>query len=145
MRAGATWGADMQVMTTLRIVLAGAALAFAGAAAAGNLETRSSSAAGVTVKVTPAQVAPAAPTWEFEIVLDTHSGDLSDDLVRNSVLIGSSGARHAPLAWDGAGPGGHHRKGVLRFKALQPVPQAIELQIQRPGESAPRNFRWTLK
>ncbi|MGD9953731.1 MAG: hypothetical protein AB7S87_14235 [Burkholderiales bacterium] len=130
---------------SLRVVLAGAALVIAGAAAAGSLETRSSSAAGVTVRVTPAQVAPGAPNWEFDIVLDTHSGDLSDDLVRNSVLIGSKGARHAPLAWDGAGPGGHHRKGVLRFKAPQPAPEAIELQIRRPGESAPRSFRWTLK
>lgn len=129
----------------LRIVLAAVAFAVVGAASAGNLETRSSSAAGVTVKVTPSQAAPGAPTWEFEIVLDTHAGDLSDDLVRNSVLIGSKGAQHAPLAWDGAGPGGHHRKGVLRFKAPQPAPETIELQIRRPGESAPRSFRWTLK
>lgn len=135
----------MKAIKSLRAVLAGAALVIAGAATAGNLETRSSSASGVTVKVTPAQVAPSAQTWEFEIVLDTHSGDLSDDLVRNSVLIGPEGARHAPLAWDGAGPGGHHRKGVLRFKAPQPAPGSIELQIRRSGESAPRSFRWTLK
>jgi len=137
----------MTVATNLlrALLLSVAALAFAGAADAGNLETRSSRAAGVTVKVTPAQIDPGAAAWDFEVVLDTHSGDLSDDLVRNSVLIGSKGVRHAPLAWDGAGPGGHHRKGVLRFKALQPVPQVIELQIRRPGESAPRSFRWTLK
>ncbi|MGE3571232.1 MAG: hypothetical protein AB7G71_09130 [Burkholderiales bacterium] len=127
------------------LLLSVAALAFAGAAGAGNLETRSSSAAGVTVKVTPTQVARGAAAWEFEVVLETHSQDLGDDLVKNSVLIDATGARHAPLAWDGAGPGGHHRKGVLRFKALQPVPQAIELQMRRPGESAPRSFRWTLK
>jgi hypothetical protein len=129
----------------LRIVLAVAAFAVVGAAAAGNLETRSSSAAGVTVKVTPAQVAPGAPTWEFQVVLDTHSQDLSDDLVGNSVLIGAKGAQHAPLAWEGAGPGGHHRKGMLRFRALQPAPESIELQIRRPGEAGPRSFRWTLK
>ena len=127
-----------------RGLLVAMALATSAGAAAG-LETRSASAAGVTVRVTPTQVAPGAATWEFEVMLDTHSQDLSDNLVRNSVLVESNGAKHAPLAWDGAGPGGHHRKGVLRFKALQPAPEAIELQIRRPGESAPRSFRWTLK
>lgn len=128
----------------LRGLISALALAASAGAAAG-LETRSASAAGVTVRVTPTQVTPGAATWEFEVVLDTHSQDLSDDLVGNSVLLDAKGARHAPLAWDGAGPGGHHRKGVLRFKALQPAPQAIELQIRRPGENAPRSFRWTLK
>lgn len=125
------------------LLLALALAASAGAAA--GLETRSGSAAGVIVRVTPTQVAPGGATWEFEVVLDTHSQDLSDDLVKSSVLIDARGSRHAPLAWDGTGPGGHHRKGVLRFKAPQPAPETIELQIQRPGESAPRSFRWTLE
>ncbi len=55
------------------------------------------------------------------------------------------GKRHAPVAWDGAGPGGHHREGVLRFKPASPRPQAVELRITRPGESAPRSFRWVLQ
>jgi hypothetical protein len=70
---------------------------------------------------------------------------LSDDLVKSSVLLDARGARHAPIAWEGAPPGGHHREGVLRFKALGPAPGAFELQIRRPGESAARVFRWTLK
>jgi hypothetical protein len=125
------------------LLLALALAASAGAAA--GLETRSASAAGVTVRVTPTQLAPGAAIWEFQVVLDTHSQDLSDDLVGNSVLIGAKGAQHAPLAWEGAGPGGHHRKGMLRFRALQPAPESIELQIRRPGEAGPRSFRWTLK
>lgn len=127
------------------VLVAAAALLVAGAAAAAELAARTSNAAGVMVKVTPKDVAAGSPTWAFEIVLDTHSGDLSDDLVGNSVLLDAKGARQAPLAWEGAGPGGHHRAGVLRFKAPMPTPEAIELQIRRPGESAVRSFRWTLK
>jgi len=136
----------MKIVQTLRqVLLAAAALVIAGAAFAAELETRSSSAAGVTVKVTPKDVAPGSATWAFVVVLDTHSRDLSDDLVKTSVLLDAQGARYSPLAWEGAPPGGHHREGVLRFKAPTPAPQAIELQIRRPGESAPRSFRWTLK
>jgi hypothetical protein len=122
-----------------------AALVVAGAAGAAGLETRTSSAAGVTVKVTPKNVAPDAAAWVFAVVLDTHSRDLSDDLVKSAVLLDARGARHAPIAWEGAPPGGHHREGVLRFKGLGPAPGAFELQIRRPGEGAARVFRWNLK
>lgn len=132
-------------MIRLRGVLVAAALLVAGAVAAAELGTRTSNAAGVMVKVTPKDVAAGSPTWAFEIVLDTHSGDLSDDLAGNSVLLDATGAKQAPLTWEGAGPGGHHRAGVLRFKAPTPTPEAIELQIRRPGESTARSFRWTLK
>jgi hypothetical protein len=133
-------------MNVLRGILAAmAALVVAGAAGAAELETRTSSAAGVTVKVTPKDVAPDAAAWVFAVVLDTHSRDLSDDLVKNAVLLDARGARHAPIAWEGAPPGGHHREGVLRFKGLGPAPGAFELQIRRPGEGAARVFRWNLK
>lgn len=114
-------------------------------ASAAELGTRSSSAAGVTVKVTPKDVAPQAAVWQFAVVLDTHTQDLRDDLVKNAALLDARGMRHAPLAWDGAPPGGHHREGVLRFKGLGAQADSVELQIQRPGEQAPRVFRWKLK
>lgn len=137
-------------MTTAMKALRGAlvavaALAFAGAAGAAGLEARTSNAAGVTVKVTPKDVAPGAATWAFAVVLDTHSRDLSGDLAKDSVLVDARGTRYAPVSWEGAPPGGHHREGVLRFKALGPAPGAFELHIRRPGESAARVFRWTLK
>jgi hypothetical protein len=115
-----------------------------GGAAAAELEPRSSSAAGVTVNVTPKSVAPGAAAWEFGVVLDTHSQALDDDLVKSAVLVDSQGVRHTPLAWEGAAPGGHHREGVLRFKPLSPFPDAFELHISRPGEAQPRVFRWAL-
>jgi len=127
------------------LLLAVAAFVASGAATAAGLETRASSAAAVTVRVTPKSIEPGAAAWEFAVVLETHSQDLSDDLVKNSVLIDAKGGRHEPLAWEGAPPGGHHRSGVLRFKGLAKLPDAIELQIRRPGEPAPRSFRWKLK
>ena len=115
------------------------------ALAASHLAARTSSARAVTVKVTPQNVASEAKTWEFAIVLDTHSAELNDDLVKSSLLLDSAGGRFTPVAWDGAPPGGHHREGVLRFKPVSPQPQSIELQIMRTGEDAPRSFRWQLK
>ena len=131
-------------MRIARILAFVAAATLAAAGSASELEPRTSSAAGVTVKVTPKSVAPGA-TWEFAVVLDTHSQDLRDDLLKNAVLVDTQGGRHAPLAWEGAPPGGHHREGVLRFKGPGTLPEAIELQIRRPGEPTPRSFRWKLK
>lgn len=116
-----------------------------GPAIAAEVGARSSSAAGVTVKVTPKDVSPQSAVWQFNVVLDTHSQELRDDLVRNAALIDAQGGRHAPLAWEGAPPGGHHRAGVLRFKGLGAQADALEMQIRRPGEQAPRVFRWNLK
>lgn len=109
------------------------------------LESRTSTAEGVTVKVTPRVVSPDAAAWEFAVVLDTHTKDLSDDLSKTAAMVGANGVRRSPTSWVGAGPGGHHREGVLRFEAIKPRPAAIELQIRRTGEGAPRSFRWDLK
>jgi len=114
-------------------------------AAAAERGTQKSTDRGVTVAVTPQNLSGNVKTWDFKVVLDTHSQDLSDDLMKSAVLLDGSGGLYTPLAWDGAAPGGHHREGILRFKPISPQPQAIELRIQRPGESAPRAFRWQLK
>lgn len=39
----------------------------------------------------------------------------------------------------------HYRKGSLRFKAIMPCPQSVELQIRLTGEVAPRSCQWFLK
>jgi protein-S-isoprenylcysteine O-methyltransferase Ste14 len=103
--------------------------------------TQSSSERGVTIKVTPKPAAVDDAEWQFTVVLDTHSGQISDDLVQTAVLV-IDGREIKPLQWSGAAPGGHHLEGVLAFAAPgQPV-NAIELRIQRVGEAAPRVFRW---
>ena len=110
--------------------------------AAEKLSTRSSSGSGVTVKTTPRAV--SGGSWEFDVVLESHSQELTDDLVKSASLM-AAGKGYAPAAWKGDPPGGHHRKGVLRFDAIKPAPKAIELRITRPGEPEPRLFRWELK
>jgi hypothetical protein len=131
-----------------QLVALGAAVALAaqlGIVSARELAPQTSRDRGVTVRVKPIELAPGAKSWAFEVVLETHSQDLLDDLVRVTTLNGAGGAQHAPTAWEGDPPGGHHRKGVLRFAPITPAPDAVELRIQRPGESAARSFRWTLK
>ena len=106
--------------------------------------TRSSSDRGVTVKVTPRLIGSLDSRWEFSIVLETHSADLSDDLTQSATLTTNDGRTLKPTGWVGAGPTGHHREGVLAFDVPPPRPGAVELKIARPGESAPRIFRWQL-
>ena len=105
---------------------------------------QSSSDQGVTVKVTAKSIGLPGSQWEFAVVLDTHSADLSDDLTQNATLTTDDGRTFKPTGWLGAPPGGHHREGVLAFDVPAPRPGAIELRIDRPGESAPRTFRWQL-
>ena len=117
----------------------------AAGAFAAELRAQRSSAGGVTVEVTPQNLAAGAKSWDFKVALDTHSAALNDDLVKTATLLDEKGGRHIAVNWEGAGPGGHHREGLLKFNAISPQPAAIELQIQRTGESKPRSFRWQLK
>jgi len=118
-------------------------IAAGGAGAASSLPSQSTAQGGVAVQATPRNLNGNA--WEFDIAFNTHSGDLADDPAKEAVLIVDRDASHRPIGWQGDPPGGHHRKGVLQFKPISPQPHAIELRIQRPGESAPRSFRWQLK
>ena len=127
-----------------RILILAAGLLFALDATA-QLATQKNSANGVTVAVTPGNIAADAKVWDFKVVLDTHSQDLSDDLANSAVLLDDKGGESKALAWEGAAPGGHHRAGVLKFNAITPLPQAVELRITRAGEPTARTFRWGLK
>lgn len=133
----------LKQLITLAAAIAVAAAS--GAATARELAQQTSRDRGVTVRVKPLDVSASAKTWAFEIVLETHTQELPDDLVRAATLNGTSGAQQSPTAWEGDPPGGHHRKGVLRFAPLVPATETVELRIQRPGESAARKFQWSLK
>ncbi|WP_136414192.1 hypothetical protein [Herbaspirillum sp. ST 5-3] len=126
-----------------RILVLHLAFLFAGGVAAQELSTQTSNEFAVTVKVTPRSLQGA--TWDFEVVFDTHSRELKDDLLKDATLVAPDGRQTPPLAWQGDAPGGHHRKGMLRFNALQPAPASVELRIARAGEPKPRTFRWKLK
>ncbi len=131
------------IACTLAFALFGPTAAVAQPATQKTLAAQTSRGGGVTVSVTPKDLAADAPRWDFEVVFDTHSVNLNHDLVRSAALIDAAGGRHAPLAWDGDPPGGHHRKGVLSFKPLGSVDE-VRLQIRDVGMPE-RVFRWPLK
>ena len=114
----------------------------AGGLGAAPLAPVATSFGGVTVRATPGTLSGAI--WEFQIVFDTHSQDLRDDVAKSASLV-ADGVVSAPLEWRGDPPGGHHRKGALRFTAPAGRPAAIELRLSRPGEAKPRVFRWKLE
>lgn len=99
---------------------------------------------GIKVTVTPQSIPNEANIWNFEVTLETHTQALGDDLAKSAVLI-ADGKQYLPLGWEGAPPGGHHRKGWLRFKAIVQQPRSIELQLRLAGDTSPRSFKWQLK
>jgi hypothetical protein len=125
--AAAGCGDDQQIQT-------------AGSSALG---TQTQETGGVTVKATPQNLGEPGSEWAFQVVMDTHSGDLSQDLVQVSTMI-ADGKEYAPLSWEGAPPGGHHREGVLKFPAAAPRSRSVELVIREDG-AAGWNFTWTLE
>jgi hypothetical protein len=124
------------------LLLAVVPLAVMAQSSATALAVQSSSERGVTVKVTPKSLGTANGRWEFSVVLDTHSADLSDDLTQSAKLVTDDGRTFKPVGWTGAPPGGHHREGELAFDVPMPKPSAIELHINRPSETGARIFRW---
>lgn len=122
-----------------------AAALFAPAASAAGLAQQTSQGGGVSISVKPTDVSPQAANWLFQVSLNTHTGDLGDDLSRTATLVDPAGKQYPAVAWKGDPAGGHHRSGVLQFNALSPMPKALQLRIERTGEAAPRTFSWPLK
>ncbi|MBW6494789.1 MAG: hypothetical protein K0B16_09600, partial [Burkholderiaceae bacterium] len=116
-------------LSSLLSALVTASLMASNATAAPNLPTRTSSAAAVMISATPHPF--TGTVWEFDVALNTHSAALSDDLAKSASLVADGGKSFAPLAWQGDAPGGHHRKGVLQFKPISPLPKSLELRITR--------------
>ena len=98
----------------------------------------------IKVTATLNNIPSAAKTWDFAVSLETHTQPMNDDLAKASVLI-AGGKQYLPLGWEGSPPGGHHRKGLLRFEAIAPLPASVELQIRLIGDPSPRSFKWQLK
>jgi hypothetical protein len=99
---------------------------------------------GVSVAVTAGNLSPDASVWDFAVVLDAPHRNLPDDLLTSAVLVDPKGRKYKPLIREGAPAAGKHRAGVLKFIAVEPRPDSIELRISRPGEKKPRSFSWLL-
>lgn len=109
-----------------------------------HIVTQASTIRGVTVAATAGNLSPDASVWDFAVVLSSPARNLPDDLVRSAVLVDPQGRKYKALIWEGAPGSGRHRAGVLKFIAVNPRPEWIELRIVRPGEARPRTFSWLL-
>jgi hypothetical protein len=107
-------------MLKMIMIVAAGMIATSNAAELG-LVSQTSNDSGIKVVVAPQNLSNAAQSWDFEVTLETHTQALNDDMAKSSALI-ADGKQYAPLAWEGAPPGGHHRKGMLRFKTIVPQP-----------------------
>ncbi len=106
------------------------------------LEGQTNNEGGVEVSVQPQDV--QSNEWTFGVAMNTHIGSLDADLVKSATLADERGNIFAPIRWDGASPGGHHRQGILTFNAIAPRPDSITLLIKDVGGVAERKFTWQL-
>jgi len=107
-------------------------------------KTKSNKQNRVRVDVRPVQLLPGKPA-KFEIRMNTHSGDLSQDLVAVCTLKDNSGREYHPTSWDGSPPGGHHRSGVLEFSELGEGAESITLVIREVANVPERVFNWSVE
>jgi hypothetical protein len=114
------------------------------AADASAYKTKSNKKNSVRVDVRPVQLLPGKPA-KFEIRMNTHSGDLSQDLIAVCLLKDSSGREYRPINWNGSPPGGHHRSGVLEFSELAEGAESITLVIREVANVPERAFNWTVE
>jgi hypothetical protein len=131
--------------TLINVGDAGKAMAATASVGQRDLTVRTNSDGGVTVSVNPKNISAGASSWDFEVTLNTHTVELNQDLQSTSVLIDAEGKPHAAVGWEGDPPGGHHRKGVLRFKPITGKPQFLELRISGVGGVELRVFRWQVE
>lgn len=78
----------------------------------------------------------------FAISLDTHSAELSMDLASRAELE-VAGTAWSGAAWEGDGPGGHHRSGELRFEPGGPATGTVQLALA--AFSDPIELTWDVE
>ena len=110
-----------------------------------NWETKTDEQPPLIVKVTPVELGTDTASWRFNIIFDTHSGSLDDDMLAVATLADDKNTAYQPTAWEGPRPGGHHREGMLVFEAINPIPAFVELKIRNVGGVPERLFKWDMK
>lgn len=108
-------------------------------AGASGLASKAVEAGDVTVKFTPERI--DGDDAAFDVAFDTHSVELEVDIAAKAGLV-VNGTAWTDAAWDGAGPGGHHRAGTLRFTAAGVAAGKAELTIT--GLPEPVRATWDL-
>lgn len=110
--------------------------------------TRVDQQGAVVVEVTPLNLENPTDQLEFDVVMNTHSIDLSMDLAALATLTTDTGVTVQATLWD-APRGGHHLTGKLIFPAAKdgkPILEgATKLTLTIVGVDAPsRVFEWQL-
>ncbi|MBP7962879.1 MAG: hypothetical protein KBG20_08330 [Caldilineaceae bacterium] len=111
--------------------------------------TQSVEGGSVTVKVTPLTLTDkTATTLNFEVVLETHSVELTYDLAQLAVLRDNLGNEYQPTTWSPDKSSGHHVDGLLSFgdraTILQTGVTSLELDVTGIAGIASRLFQWTV-
>ena len=111
--------------------------------------TRIDEQGAIIIEITPLNFASPTDTFEFDVVMTTHSIDLSMDLATQSTLPTDTGVSVESTLWD-APLGGHHVEGKLIFPATKdgkPILEgATKLTLTILNVDAPtRVFEWELK
>lgn len=110
--------------------------------------TRTDNQGAVEVTVTPLNLEDPRETLNFDIVLDTHSVDLSMDLATLATLKSDTGMNTQATLWD-APRGGHHVEGTLSFpasvggKSFLDGAKTLILTIKEL-DAPERSFTWNL-
>jgi hypothetical protein len=110
--------------------------------------TRIDQQGAVVVDVTPLDLAQPGQTLNFQVSMDTHSVDLSMDLLPLATLTTETGLEIQAVSWDGPG-GGHHVSGTLSFpstvdgKPLLEEASLLTLTI-RSVDAEARIFTWSI-
>lgn len=105
------------------------------------LKTQSSDQGDVIVGVTPVELKPGKEA-RFKVILDTHSVELSYDLLQVANLIDDQGTSLKAVSWNG-GLGGHHLNGELIFPPISDKAKMIELKLKNIS-NFDRSFKWSL-
>ena len=111
--------------------------------------TRTDQQGAIIFEITPLNMGAPTDTLEFDVVLTTHSIDLSMDLSTLSTLTTDTGVSVDATLWD-APLGGHHVEGKLIFPATKDgkliLEGATKLTLTILNVDAPsRIFEWELK
>lgn len=130
---GAVWLFSGRASQTANTVTA------AGTAGASNASlTKTNAENGMTVAVTPKKNDDGS--WDFSVAIDNHAVSVTQDMVAVSTLTDAAGRHWPPQSWTGDPPGGHHRKGILKFNSLSSPPAS--LTIRDLGGVLERTFTW---
>jgi hypothetical protein len=111
--------------------------------------TRMDDQGAIIFEVTPLNLDQTGESLEFNIVLTTHSIDLSMDLATTATLTTDTGVSVTSTLWD-APRGGHHVEGKLIFPATlngtSILDSATKLTLTITDVDVPtRIFEWELK